>query len=342
MVKSVPLEPNMMDMQGFRTFFFLVSGLFLFQGLFCSCKKEVTSAEGEKYLRAFDNTWVVLMKQASESDAYRAFQSLISYQDAPLPFRLYPDSARKKSLYYPFDSLKGIFYVDTLTNQFLKIKESDSVIVVFPVKMGRIRSAKFIISDYREEKSVWGIPMPMSVDIKMETENKVLLRIQTSGKMNYQVPVFSRTTLKFDDFECRVELKNRLSKKGSPIRFSMLLLKKRKAVFDGTIKVEAWMDEDKQVSFREFKAEFESYPIKVAIRSDYTSIDPSTQDFIGEFNRHTQAKVLTSNNRSIGNVLLKERAGYNRLNFAIEYHDGSWYYLEEFLFIAEYLLNVKQ
>jgi len=282
------------------------------------------------------------MKQASESEAYIAFQSLIATHDAPLPFRLYPDSVHKKSLFYPFHKLKGIYCVDSLTNHCLRIGDSDSVIIEFPVNLKRDRSVRFIIADYKEEKSVWGINMPLSVDIKMEAGKKVLLRVQSSGKMKYQVPVYSHTILKFNDFEGRVELKNKLRKRGSPIRFSMLLLKKGKPVFDGTINVEAMMDQNKQVSFRRFRAEFESFPIKVAVQSDYPSIDPSTQDFFGEFNRHTQTEVFTSKNRSIGKVLLKERAGFNRLNFAVQYHDGSWHYLEDFLFVAEYLLNVKQ
>jgi hypothetical protein len=180
----------------------------------------LTSAEGEKHLRAFDNEWISFFKQASETNAYLAFNALTSIDNAPLPLRLYPDSTGNKSLYFPFDSLTGVYLYDTIANQFVKKNESDSVVLFYPFGEHGSRMAKFIIAEYHEEPSVWGVLLPTKVDIKLEEANKTLLSLRSTTKMQYQVPVHSSTHIEFDRFDGIFELKTKLSRNRSKISLS--------------------------------------------------------------------------------------------------------------------------
>ena len=75
----------------FKCFIFI--GLLLVF-LFSSCRNKLSKEQGEKHLKAFDSELITMMKQLSETNAFNAFDFLLSYNNLPLPFK-YPQHNSK-------------------------------------------------------------------------------------------------------------------------------------------------------------------------------------------------------------------------------------------------------
>lgn len=303
-----------------------------------SCKQKLSAEQGEKHLRAFDNELISFSKQISGSETYKVFEKLFSIQNLPIPLRYHE---QEKGTPYPFNELKGIYRYDSLTNKCIKSTASDSIIIYVPLRSSKIPEAKFIVAHYTEEPSIWGIMFPTQIDMKLELDGRAVASIISSGKLKYQVPTASNTTIQFDQFSFNMDLRSKLSRKKSKMFVNAQLNNAQRNLLSCNSEMEVAQTDIAGTLFHNTQLELKVFPLCIYINSQYEAIDPATHNFIASFNKNVNIKIETNEQAQLGKILLKEIPTSNRLNFAVEYSDGTSVLLEDFLFFARWVMHVK-
>ena len=303
-----------------------------------SCRQKLTAKEGEKHLRAFDNELISYTKQLKSSESVAAFEKLFSIQNLPIPFRYHK---QVKGEPFPFSKLKGIYRYDSLTNECIKHSDSDSIIIIFPFKSSHDSVAKFSIANYAEEISIWGPMFPTKVDVKLEVAGLTIASIKSDGILKYQVPTKSLTVFRFDRYSFHLDLHSKLSRKKSKMFVKVELKKAEETVLTCNSAMEVSQTNISGAKFNTVNLECYAFPLVIRAKANYGAIAPNTHDFISAFNRNVSIEVETENEAYIGSIRLKEKPNANRLNFVVAYNDGTYTNLEDFLFFARWILNVK-
>ena len=302
-----------------------------------SCKRTLTAEEGEKHLRAFDNEIISVVNHLKNNEAIAVAKKLFSISTLPIPFKYHhqPDTP------FPFNELKGIYRYDSLQNRCIKMSISDSIIIQFPFKSEHDSIALFIIADYSESLSIWGNMFPVKADIKLEIEGRNAITLKSEGIMKYQVPTQSRSIITIEDYSLILDIHSKLSKRKSRMFVDAELTKSNKTLFSLLANTNVLYSDLNGNLFTNLNAQLSIFPIEADVHANFGAIRADSHQFVHDFNKHISIHVKDEKGRHIGNIVLRDKPYTNRINLAVEYEDKTFTYLEDFLFIARELMNVK-
>jgi len=308
-----------------------------------SCKQKISKEEGEKQLKAFDNEVILISKNFSKTLAFQALQQLINIEKLPLPFQYKASEAIPGKPYdFNFDKLKGVYRYDKLNNEFYKSAAADSIILVYPFYTEKDSVATFILSDYSEELSAWNIFLPTKLNVQIKISDKVIAQITCTGEIKHQIPVDYQIEAKLSNFNIQSKLHTSLTRKRGKINIETTITKDQNQLVTNKLKFETTMNSEKQIVFNAIDSKLNVFPLYFDMHIDRNKIAPKTTHFIDDFNQNSSIMVYGNAGKNIvGQIKLADRPNNDRLNVAVVYNDGTIGYLDDFLFSAKEILNIK-
>ena len=309
---------------------------------FTSCSRALPKEEAEKHLKAFDNELIILSKQVSETMAYQAVHELFVIKNLPLPFQ-YTSSDKKESgaYVYDFETRKGIYQYNDTTHLVMRTGESDSLIILFPFESKMDHWARFILMDYKEEVSAFGIMFPTKLAVKIEIQDHSILELNSSTLMDHGFPVQSNTRIVFNKFRIGNQFETKLSRRKGVIHQKLVFDSGDKTVLDLSSRIVATLSEQKQLTFKKVEISGDIFPIHFTAKVNQGNIPPDALNFVEEFNANSNIEVFQQKGRKIGHVFLQEIPSVNRLNFTLRYSDGTTVQLQKLLFGFDEIMNMK-
>lgn len=330
-----------MKLQLKKYFLNFIAIVFLISFLFSACQKSLTREQSEKHLKAFDSELIMLIKQVSETNAFKAFEALPSLSKLPLPFNYPEKDETGNPIAFNLEQKKGIYQYNNKLDELIRCGESDSIVILFPFYTKNDTVAKFIVSDYQEEMSIWGVMVPTVAQMKIVAAKKTLFNLQIKSEMAYQVPVECEISASFDKFNLAADLKTKLSKTKARIKVNAQIFKREEEYLAVNAGIVTKITDQNSMVFDKVKIQGNVYPISFEAKVNYGNINLGSHHFVNDFNDNSSIRVYTHNNEHLGNIKLKERENCDRLNFVVEYNDKSFSYLEDFILTYNEIMNIK-
>lgn len=339
--KEITLTENQKSTDMGKHPFILLTLVFML--LLISCSRSLPKQQAEKHLKAFDSELINLSKQVSETMAYKAVHELFMIRNLPLPFQYTSSDEKASGAYvYDFEEQKGIYSFNTETQLLEKTGSADSLIIVFPFVSKLDQEARFILIDYTEENSAFGIMFPTRMEAKIEIKGHVVFELNSSSTISHGFPVKSKTEISFSKFQLNNYFETRLSKRKGVIKQNLQFTTDERSILSIHSRIVAGMNEQMQLEFRKVEVDGDIFPIRFTARVDQDKISHDAARFIESFNANADILVYKLNSRKkIGRVYLKEIPGVNRLNFFLNYGDGTTVELQKMLFGIDEIMNMK-
>ncbi|MBN2806678.1 MAG: hypothetical protein JXR22_08465 [Prolixibacteraceae bacterium] len=331
---------------GFWQFFIhrLPTTLLLFSAiiLIAACSKTLPRKDAEKQLKAFDNELITLFDQLSESEGLRLLNHLLSVNNLPLPLLNFVESNPATASAYHFSEHAGIYRVDTLTMQAIKIASSDAVLVYFPYLSRNDSMAYLRLTNYQSKMTKWGTEVPTSMNMKLGISDRVLFSLDLKGEVKHNIPTKMNVEMKLAQYNLKLRLRSLLNKQTA--RF-YLRVDLKNSVHD-ILRSKVYMQHDVSnpagSMLENTKVSLKSFPVSIRVLIDNGAINPASTNFMEEFNQYTRIRVASQlSGASLGEVDLMEREGQAKLHYALSFSDSSSVFLEDLMLSYKYLMNLR-
>ena len=306
------------------------------------CKETLPKKEAEKQMKAFDNELIVIYDQLSKSEGYHILNYLLTINDLPIPLLNLVQSNSSGASVYQFEAHTGVYRVDTTTNSASWSTPSDSIIVVFPYRSKNDSVAYMELTGYTEALTRWGSVMPTSLLLKIKASDIVLFQIRLKGEVKHDIPTKMNLELSMDNYRLEANLRSLLNKRKARFYINLTVETLEKKI----ITFAAYMLHDvtnpDQSVLEKTKIHWKTFPVDIELKMDNKSFDPSTHNFIQEFNEHTTIQINSQlNGASLGEVKLENRNGMGKLNYSISFEDGTSVFFDDLLLAYKYLMNAR-
>lgn len=318
----------------------IVAALILLTG---ACREPLSPAEAKKHLRAFDNELIQLTRSIGETTGYRALAALSRLKNAPFPYLFHPrDEQGNIPVTFEFDKVKGLYRYDRDSALFRKIRQSDSIIMIFPFISDHDSVARLVITEYTECSTRLGMNYPLKIRAFLTTGKIIALRIDHEGQVEHGIPVFGRIRADFSGFSIDAVLNTRLTKEYGKVKLNLELYSEKKRVLEWETRSRVSVAADTTLVYKSIDMDMKVFPVRIEVHVDRDSIAARSIDPLQDFNDHLKITLYSMNTgRYLGSVSFRERPGNDKLNPAITYHDGSSEFVEDFLIMVRKILNFK-
>lgn len=304
-----------------------------------SCQKEMDKQEAEKHLKAFDSEIILLAKNLSSTPGIRALESLTAVKNLPLPFDY---SITSTPLPFDFQESKGVYNLEAGQKEFLRTHSSDSLIIVFPFQTKFDSVARFVMTSYEEEMSVFGTMVPTSAKLYIEAGGRKILEAISDATLSNGFPVKNVTNFRFGNYGVTASLNTKLRKTKGKVKFDLHIHKSSKPLVYLSSNFDAQLGERSSFTVSDFKAVGHVFPIWFSVESDYQKIDNFATDFTSEFNKHSNIELLDfEGNTKLGDIELVKIPENDRIILEMLYNDGSTANINELLMSIEAIFNIK-
>lgn len=327
-----------------RSRLFSILALLIVAIYFVSCTKELPPEEAEKHLRAFDTELISFGRSIQRTRSYEILHELMRKEVLPLPFFAHQVASPASYYQYDFEGLRGVYTLDTLTHQYVYSHPGDSLVLLIPHAQEADFSIELFIASYSEEVGVHNSLFITQMDAGLRVAEKMPVMICYEAEMAHEVPVKGRLEVYMEDHRLEVIMKNRLRKKHADVQIEITAFRGSQAKLQGMLRARVQMDESGGLNIRNLAIQFAAFPVKVDARVRISEFDHAEAfDFVQALNQNSQIQVFTSSQKGkLGTIKLKPREGQDRLDYAFVFNDGSFKYLEELLFTAERIMNIKK
>jgi hypothetical protein len=309
--------------------------------LFAACKQALTPTQAEKHLRAFDSEMMSLARKLSGTTSYEVLNQLFQIRNAPVPFKYNRELGIESLQSYSFNQHKGVYLYQTENNGVYKYADSDSVIIIFPVKTNRDSLTRFVIASYSEQLSIWGSMLPVKAEMYIEVGNNRPFTLNLDGKLQHKAPIDFNMHIKWENIDAEFKLKTKLSHKKSRVKTNLVINKNQTAFIEASTNSLVKVTPENTFQFDQTCFNAKVFPITLKGKVEYEKIRFDKHSFIDEFNKNSHIKVFSNKNECIGVIELKDRPSCDQVNLVIEYNDGTFHYLDDLLFSVRAIMNVK-
>ncbi|MBE0663691.1 MAG: hypothetical protein IH597_14645 [Bacteroidales bacterium] len=335
------LKPNKPDI-----FLLLIAAILV---LLNSCRQPLSKDEAETHLRAFDNEIITLSKGLEHSRTFTILKEILAVENVPVPFYAHKSTLQASTSSatgiqrFDFDQHKGQYVLDTITKLFIRSGTSDSIIIHYDWKVDKIMPVRLIITNYTEEASSSSLMFPTSFAAAMYVGEFLAVSIEHEARLEHQLPVEAHLRLKLENYLLLMDMNTRLRKDHGKLKMAVKVSKDSKELASWKVKSNINMTEQGTFFFRSINSQFAMFPVQIDADIDNDAIDGNTVDYIGEFNKHSRMVASRiRDGRKLGEIKLRTREASDKLDYVFYYSDGSYMYIEDLLFSAKHLLNIKK
>lgn len=311
----------------------------------CSQQKALTKAEAEKALKVLDSDINRLLSAAAESKWQAAISSLANLKGAPIPhIRHSPaDSAQHKLIsanvndkwawptgHYTWSHKRGAFdFVSNSNNQ---------IIIDYPLKGSLINNARCKIDAFENGQPESYINIPSVFKATFWVDNHQVASLLHEMKVEQQVPVYIRLSLKGDEFESKVSLDNQLSGQYGQVKLNAKTEVLGQEVMDGTVNFKIKLNGGGSYSIEDAHFVNRLFDVETTGHINYAQINPTSQAYDQEFNRYSKIQFQEKGS-IIGDVLLSPLPNEDRFDFFLKFSEGSPQPLSNYLLSFQKLMK---
>ncbi|MCF8362302.1 MAG: hypothetical protein K9G70_06720 [Prolixibacteraceae bacterium] len=312
---------------------------FMIAGVLSSCKRNLSSDKAEKHLRAFDHEMLTMLNDISSSGAYKILSKAVGCRCMPMPFG-YSVEDEDGVLGFDFEAKKGIYFYEEKMHEVERIADSDSLIILIPLKDRNDEVAEIVLSEYSEKLTAWGFYYPLKMVLSVEQNGRKLMTVQGAGVVEHGVPVYGDWKIDIARYTFDMGLKTRLTRRKGKSDITLNVLRDYEDYISGSIDM---INRIKNGSLwvEELKFDLKTMPLTVSGKVEYGKIDAASTVFIDSFNKNTSINIYSGSGYRAGSIKLMPRENNTRLNFAVVYPDGKTAYTDDFLFTMRAFMNVK-
>ena len=142
----------------------------------------------------------------------------------------------------------------------MRTAESDSLIILFPFESKMDHWARFILADYEEDISAFGIMFPTRLAVKIEIKNYTILELNSSTLIEHGFPVQSDTRIIFNKFMIENQFETKLSRRKGVIHQKLVFDSGDKTILDLNARIVANLNEQKQLKFKKVEIGCDIFP----------------------------------------------------------------------------------
>ncbi len=311
----------------------------------CSQQKALTKAEAEKALKVLDSDINRLLLAAAESKWQAAISSLVDLKGAPIPHIRYSsaDSVKHKLIsfnvtdkwawptgHYTWSRKRATF--DFVSNS------SNQIVVDYPLKGSLINNARCKIDAFENGQSGSYINIPSVFKATFWVDNRQVASFLHEMKVEQQVPVYIRLSLKGDEFESKVSLDNQLSGQYGQVKLNAIIEVLGQEVMDATVNCKIKLNGGGSYSIEDAHFVSRLFEIETTGHINYAQISPTSPAYDQEFNRYSKIQ-FEENGSIIGDVVLSRLPNEDRFDFFLKFTEGSPQPLSNYLLSFQKLMK---
>lgn len=323
-----------------EVFLLLIAAVLVFLN---ACYKPLSKDEAETHLRAFDNEIITLAKGLERSRTFTILKEMLAVENVPVPFYAHKSISQGGIQRFDFNEHKGVYALDTISMLFIRTGTSDSIIINYGWKQDNFLPVRLIIAKYTEEAGSSNLMFPTSFTAAMYVGEFLAVSLVHEARLEHQLPVEAKLKLKLENYMLLMDMNTRLRKDHGKLKMAVKISKDSKELMNCKVKSKVSMTEQGTFFFRSINTQFAMFPVRIDADIDNDAIDENTVDYIGEFNQHSRMVASRMRDgRMLGEIKLRTREAGDKLDYAFYYSDGSYIYIEDLLFSAKHLLNIKK
>lgn len=309
----------------------------------CSCRQPIREDDALDLVRAFDNELIVLFNGISQTRSFELLQEILLTENVPLPFYAHASEKPGDAKTFNFGSHKGVYRFDSLINQFVNLKPSDSIILYYPSKSGNSTGATLVLSNFREEKSSGNLMIPTLLKGSFSIDEKIVAEIVHTVEVKHQWPVAINFYARVEGFVLKVRLSGRLRKNISRALFEADLARDGNPKFSGKLRARLAFSDEGSLQPHSLRARISAFPVILRANVNNAAIDKYSRHFVEDLNKHCRIEVFRQRDkRKIGDIRLKQKSKSDKLDYAFYYDDSSYVFLEEELIVFREIMNIKK
>lgn len=303
--------------------------------LFSTCKQALPPEEGRKYLGAFDNEMIQLVRRIAKTEGFGALISFAKRSDLPVPFM-----NKNTTSDYNFNANKGLYYVNSKTGAVEKKAQSNVVELIYPFDSQHDTLAKFILSDYSETPTALQMTFPQKMEMKIMAGEKTLFTTHLSATFEHDFPAKMDVEIIFAAFKIRMLLNTTFRRSHAHLKMEFEIEENGKKKLSTTLTSKVKITGN-TLFYNNIDFSLEAFPIQVAYESDLDFSHSDPENFVEIFNKHTKIRITSLEGNQIGSVFLAQLQGRDCLNPMFRYPDGTIENLGDVLLIIQKVLNIK-
>lgn len=327
------------QMRGFPLIVIVVFSLFFFG----ACKQQMEKDEAESHLRAFDNELVRIIQNIGKTTSLATLDFLSGTANSPLPYMFGNEESDESPQEFHFESVRGIYRLDTISNTFIKTAKSDSIIIYFRNPVLNHVKTKLTLAQFKEEPSNSAFQFPTEIDLVMEAGDRTIMRIGHNATIEYGIPTEMDFNGLFDNYEIKSAISTRLRRTSGRLQFETHVFRNGEQIFDWLLHAGLGFEEGITYRLRRVKMEVGIFPARYRVQVNNHEIPLRTNDYIAEFNESSAITIhSTTKNQLVGQVELYARENSDKLDYIVRFKDGSYLFMEDFLITARSILNIRR
>ncbi|NQV02999.1 MAG: hypothetical protein HQ542_10155 [Bacteroidia bacterium] len=323
-------------------FFFLIVGMIVLTD--CRYTPELDRQEAEKALKVLDSDMTRWLDHINQSEAGRALHALLAFDSAPFPVRFPRSFMQRRPALYQFKEYTGTWTWDQNLGSFTHTSGIDRIIIEYPLPDHTDNDATCIIYQYREEATTSAHSFPVLMVADIFVENKKVFTLEHQAVIEQNLPVFMETSITMGEGFLKCSMENRLDTLNNrgEVTATITAGTLGKPVVDGTIQATIKTFSGGSYGIRVFKSEFKLFDCLLVTDINYFKINPTSREYVKDFNKHAKIQLYIADPRQkIGEIILKEKFDYKKLDFAIRFSDLSDDFLSNYLLVFNRILEVK-
>jgi hypothetical protein len=294
--------------------------------LMTACYPEVNKEEAEEYLDYFERELSLFVDEFENTGSFKVLNSLLNEPEAPMPVFFRKPGQQKTP--QSFDELSGLYEYDSISSCFLKIRESDSLIIRFKKATTGNRLVTFLVSRHMDDSVSLATRLPLVHESAMYIglEKVYSLRINTRYQRN--LPVESALLLKLNNYSLKADLMMEQKRTRTDIDFQVTGYKGSEQIILWLLSATAAHNEDR-LQLTSLQTQYYQSPVIIRAVADRAD-DNAEIDFLSNFYAHGSVNLFRmSDGFKIGAIKLNAEAESSNPDFSFEYNDGSVVVLDE-------------
>jgi hypothetical protein len=320
-----------------------IYALLFFVLLFCSGEKKLSRDEANDCLKILNSDLVNLADNASEMAELKALRFLRNEKSAPLPFK--NDSATNvfnRKEYY-FEENTGVYCWNSNRRYFEKVRDTSVISLHFPSAGSLINNVHFLMSTYKTQKINSRPDFPIDVQATISIDDRELFNLIHEARIDENLPRSIHTITEGSNYKVEFDM-DRLGKaadKTGIMNMKMVMSVPGKEIIHSEFTV-GINYHNPTYSVKDIKVEQEFFGIQLKGTIDYEKINPTSNAYAEEVNRHSSLILRRkSDGAVIGRLVMGELPRKDQLDYFIRFSDNSEELLSNYILPLKKILNLK-
>ncbi len=307
------------------------------------CVRSYDQTEAIRSLKVLNTDLTNLFLAANELPETEALRFLWDQPTAPIPFPNEKFSYDKPYLSYSFETTKGVYTWDSISNSFIRESDYPEVSVLFSGQS--FNEANFRISEFESLALSSRPEFPVLMEAVMIIDKQQKLRISHTASIADELPLtintkISGTNYEFTESFNRTRIRDEEGDKGT-ISSQFIMSYDKDQIIDFSLQSTICYS-TMGFYFDKIDFDIQLFGHTISGKIDYGMIDPTAEDYAKSFNRNSSIEIFEGPlRRKVGRIILASVKDGELLDYHIRFSNNKEELLSDYLPIINKILNIK-